>query len=202
MTEYATALAAGIALAAACGFRVFLPALVASFAIRAGVMHPSHNFLWLGSGPAVALLLAASLAELAGYYSRWIGHALDALATPASVVAGVVLAAAMFGQMPPAMRWTCAVIVGGGAAATVQAGTVSTRAVLSAMTGGESNRLFAPVEAVGAVAVSILAVVVPILAVVLLAILAAVVVRMLWPRKRSAPAESVAGAVKAVEQHP
>ena len=47
--ETAVSIALGIGLAAAVGFRVFLPLLVASIAAYTGHLHLDANFAWLGS---------------------------------------------------------------------------------------------------------------------------------------------------------
>src|SRR5687768_595489 len=114
--ETLVAIAAGIALAAACGFRVFLPLLATAIAARAGYINPSGGFDWLDSNNALALFGAASVAEVAGYYIPWFDHALDTIASPAAVIAGTVAAAAAFGDVHPAMKWSAALIAGGGAA--------------------------------------------------------------------------------------
>ena len=165
--ELLTAIAAGIALAAACGFRVFLPLMATSIAARAGYIDPSSGFEWLDSNVALALFGAASVAEIAGYYIPWFDHALDTIASPAAVIAGTVAAAAAFGDVHPAMKWSAALIAGGGAAAAVQGGTVATRAVSGGTTGGLGNPVVATFELIASVVMSILAIVVPILALIL-----------------------------------
>jgi ABC-type uncharacterized transport system permease subunit len=49
---------------------------------------------------------------------------LDLLATPASVVAGMIMTASVVTGLDPMMKWTLALIAGGGIAGTVQALTV------------------------------------------------------------------------------
>jgi hypothetical protein len=176
--ELLTAIAAGIALAAACGFRVFLPLMATSIAARAGYIDPSHGFEWLNSNVALALFGAASVAEVAGYYIPWIDHALDTIASPAAVIAGTFVAAAAFGDIHPAIKWSAALIAGGGAAAAVQGGTVATRAVSGGTTGGLGNPIVATVELIASIVMSILAIVVPILALIVTIILLIVLFRI------------------------
>ena len=45
----AVSIALGIGLAAAVGFRVFLPLLIASIAAYTGHLHLDQNFAWLGA---------------------------------------------------------------------------------------------------------------------------------------------------------
>ena len=83
----------GLGLAAACGFRVFLPLAVMSIATKAGMVSPSEHLAWVGTWPAVVAFSTACVAEVAGYYVPWVDHALDAVATPAAIVAGALVAA-------------------------------------------------------------------------------------------------------------
>ena len=175
---------AGLGLAAACGFRVFVPLLVASVAARTGYLHPSAGMEWIGSWPATIAFGTATLLEIAGYYIPWVDHALDTIASPAAVIAGTVAAAGAFGDMHPAVKWSAALIAGGGLAAGVQGTTVVTRALSTATTGGVGNPIVSTVEAVCAVIVSVLAVVVPILAVIVVLVVLAVLLGWIVRRRR------------------
>src|ERR1051325_6538901 len=86
----------GIALAAACGFRVFVPLLVASIAALSGHLQLSEHFAWIGTYPALLAFSVATIVEVGGYFIPWVDHALDTIATPAAVVAGTLLAASIF----------------------------------------------------------------------------------------------------------
>jgi hypothetical protein len=167
---------AGLGLAAACGFRVFVPLLVASIAVNVGYLNPSPEFAWLGSPIALVAFSVATALEIAGYYIPWVDNVLDTLASPAAVVAGTVVAASFAVDMDPFMRWTLAIIAGGGLAATVQTGSVAARGMSLTTSGGAANPVVATAELAGAVATSALAVVTPLLAIagiIALALLAA-----------------------------
>ena len=82
-------IALGIGLAAATGFRVFLPLLVAGVAGHFGYIPLSENFQWLASMPALVMLGTAAAAEILAYYIPGVDHALDVVASPATLVAGV-----------------------------------------------------------------------------------------------------------------
>src|SRR5262249_32810870 len=84
----------GIGMAASCGFRVFVPMLVMSLAVRAGLLHLSEGWHWMGSWPALVAFSVASVAEIIGFYIPWIDHLLDAVAVPAAVIAGTIATAA------------------------------------------------------------------------------------------------------------
>lgn len=184
---------AGLGLAAACGFRVFVPLLVASVAVRAEMLQPSAEFAWLGSTPAMVAFGVATLMEVGAYYVPWLDHALDTLASPASVVAGSLVAASVAVDMDPFARWTLAIIAGGGLAAGVQAGTVAARGLSFASTAGVGNPVVATAELGGALATSAIALVAPGLAILGLAALAAVVVTV-WMRRRRRSDGAGAGA--------
>ena len=168
---------AGIGLAAACGFRVFVPMLVAGIAVRSGVMEVADGFTWLGSTPALVALSVATVLEIVAYYVPGLDHLLDTVATPAAVVAGTLVAASFVTDVDPWFRWTLAAVAGGGAAAIVQTATVVTRTASGVTTFGLGNPLVATGELVGSTVASVLAVAVPVVAVVLLALLVVWVVR-------------------------
>jgi hypothetical protein len=166
--ETALSICVGIGLSAACGFRVFVPLLVMSIASLSGHMTLAHGFAWIGTYPALVSLSVATCIEIAGYYVPWLDHLLDTLATPASIVAGTIVTASAVGDMSPFLKWTVAVIAGGGAAGLVQGATVMTRAASTATTGGLANPLLSTLELAGATLTSILAIVAPVVAVLLL----------------------------------
>jgi len=165
-----------IGLAAATGFRVFVPALIASVAARTGLLELNEGFLWLGSTPALVVLSAASLLELAAYAIPWLDHALDVIATPAAIVAGFLLSAAVIADLDPLLRWSLAVVVGGGSAAAVQIPTAIARGVSTWTTGGVANPGVAAAEAAGSTALSVASVFAPYVAVLALVLLAVVLI--------------------------
>lgn len=179
----------GVALSAACGFRVFVPMLVASIAVRSGAVGVADGFEWIGSWPAIACFGAATVFEIAGYYLPGVDHFLDVVASPAAVVAGTVLCASFITDVDPWLRWSLALVAGGGAAAAVQAATVATRAVSSFATFGLANPLVATGELASAWMISSAAVVVPLVA---LALLAACAIWLVVRRARSRPAQRAA----------
>jgi len=178
------AICAGIALAAASGFRVFVPMLALGIAARSGVINPSQGLDWVASIPAIVVFAVATVTEIAAYYIPWVDNALDTVMTPGSVVAGTLAAAAAMGDVDPAVKWTLAVIAGGGAAAAIQGGTVLTRALSSATTGGIGNPAVSTGEAAGSIVLSILAIVVPLLAAALVIVLIVWVFRLFVRRRR------------------
>jgi hypothetical protein len=174
---------AGIGLAAACGFRVFVPMLVVAIGIRADLLHVAEGFQWLGSTPALVSLSVATIVEIVAYYVPGLDHLLDGLASPAAVVAGTVVAASFVTDVDPWFRWTLAAIAGGGAAAVVQTATVAARSASGVLTFGLGNPIVATAELFGASITTFLAFVAPIL--IVLALVATVVLLVRWHRRRT-----------------
>lgn len=171
MFQFILALLAGVGLSAACGFRIFLPPLIAGIAARAGSLQMGAGFDWLQSDMALIVLAIAALCEAGGYLVPWLDHLLDALATPAAAVAGILMTGSLLGETDPWLRWTLAAIVGGGTATAIQSLTVTTRATSTATTGGLANPIIAILEGIGSLILSALAIFAPILAALVVAAL-------------------------------
>lgn len=165
----------GLALAAACGFRIFVPPLVLSAAAMLGKVELTSGLAWLGTWPALVALAIAVMAEIAAYYVPWLDNLLDALGAPLAVGAGILLAAAPLVEVGPVTRWTLAVVAGGAAAGGVHVALALVRKASSLATGGLANHLLATGEAVTSLALAVLAVALPLLALlcVVLAVAAA-----------------------------
>jgi hypothetical protein len=157
----------GVALAAACGFRVFVPLLVVSAAARAGWLSLGDSFAWIGTSPALITFAVATLLEVGAYYVPWLDNLLDSIAGPTAVVAGILVSAAVFTDVDPLLKWTLAILAGGGAAGAVQAATTGARGLSTATTLGAANPLVATVEWVGSLLLSLISLFVPVLAVAL-----------------------------------
>ena len=127
----------GVALAAATGFRVFLPMLIVSGAAYTGHLHLDDSFAWLGSSSALVMLSVAALVEVLAYYIPVVDNLLDIVATPAAFVAGTIVSAAVMTDMPPMVKWTAAVIAGGGVAGLTRGSIGVLRAQSTVLTGGK-----------------------------------------------------------------
>lgn len=158
----------GISLSAACGFRIFVPMLVMSLAARAGELRLAEGFEWLASTPALVAFSIATVVEIAAYFIPWLDHLLDTIAGPIAIVAGVIATASCIGEMSPFLRWSIAILMGGGAAGSVQLVTSAVRLASSATTGGIGNPVVSTAEAVTATAASLLAIFLPFLALLFL----------------------------------
>jgi hypothetical protein len=191
--DFVLAVAMGVGLAAAVGFRVFLPMLVLSIGAHFGHLTLTSSLAWLGTPAAFLMLSVAAALEILAYYIPGVDNALDAISVPAALVAGTVVSAAVMTDVPPMVRWTTAVIAGGGAAGAIQGLTSLLRAKSTAMTAGLGNHAIATGELAGALILSLLALVAPLAALALAALFcwfAVRVLRRLFRKGRSADSPS------------
>ncbi len=161
----------GIGLSAACGFRVFVPLLVMNLAATMGLLNLSSGFEWIGTPYATVAFATATCLEILAYYIPWLDHALDVVASPAAVVAGMVATASVVTDVSPFLKWTLAIIAGGGIAGLVQGATVTLRAKSTLFTGGLGNFLVSTFELLGATLTAVLAILVPLLCLALIVLL-------------------------------
>jgi hypothetical protein len=176
--QTAVSVGVGISLAAAAGLRVFLPLLALGCAARFGALPLVDNLDWIASWPGLATLGVATAVEIGAYYVPWLDNALDLIAGPLAVAAGVLAMAAVTTELPPAVRWTLAIVAGGGTAGAVQGLTSIGRLKSTALTAGLGNPVLATVELVGALVLSIAALVAPVIAVVLVVALLVAIGRL------------------------
>ncbi len=158
----------GIGLAAACGFRVFVPLLMMAVAARSGYLHLANGMTWIGTTPALVAFSVATAVEVGAYYVPWLDNLLDTIATPTAIVAGIVATASTMGEVSPFVQWTIAVLAGGSAAGGIQLGTTALRATTTVTTGGLANFLVATAELIGSILTAALAVFLPLLALIAL----------------------------------
>jgi hypothetical protein len=188
-TDLALSIALGVGLAAAVGLRVFLPMLVMSIAAYSGHLTLSSGFAWLGTPAALLMLSVAAVLEVLAYYIPGVDNLLDAIATPAALVAGTVVSAAVMTDLPPIVKWTTAVIAGGGAAGLPPGLTSLLRAQSTLTSAGLGNHKLATAELAGALIVSLLALIAPVAAVALVVLFcwyAVRLVRRLFRKDRAA----------------
>ena len=144
--HYITAVALGVSLSACCGFRIFIPLLIASIAGKFGWLPISSGFEWLATFPTIIAFGVASLVEVLAYYIPVLDNFLDTLTTPSSIVAGTVISASVFVDFDPFIKWTLALIAGGGSAGIIQAGTGLLRLGSTKLTAGTGNFAVASAE--------------------------------------------------------
>jgi len=175
--DVALSIATGVALAAAAGFRAFVPLLATGLAIHHGLIEPAAGFEWLGEPAALVALGIATALEVAAYYMPGIDNLLDVVAAPLALAAGVVVAASVMADLPGWLRWLAALVAGGGATAASYSVTSLARAKSTAGTGGLANPLLASGELAGAGLLAALALLAPLVALAALAWLAVLAIR-------------------------
>jgi hypothetical protein len=123
--------------------------------------------------------------EIAAYYIPWLDNMLDTIATPAAVVAGTIATASMVGDVSPFLRWSLAIIAGGGIAGAVQASSVLVRGMSTAKTAGLANPIVSTSELIASIAGTIISIVIPTLAIILVFVLLALVTRRFSRKKNT-----------------
>jgi hypothetical protein len=175
------AILTGIGLAAACGFRVFVPLFLVSLAMNAGVDMPlgldsavqtlmGDDMAWLGQPAVTTGLGVATVVEVGGFYIPWVDNLLDVLAAPLAVSAGTFMSGAMMPELfgDGAMKWAIALMAGGGSSGVVQFGTALARGTSTATTAGLANPLVATFELISSILTTLFAVLIPILVIAVL----------------------------------
>lgn len=178
----------GIGLAAATGFRVFMPMFAVSLASYLGWIPMNESFEWLAGLPTLITTGIAMVAEILAYYIPFIDHLLDTISVPLATIAGSVMFASQFADIGTFPQWALALIAGGGTAAAISSGFAGTRAASTATTGGLGNAVVATAETAGAGIMSFLALAAPVIAfiaAVALIITVLVLGKKLWRKFRN-----------------
>jgi len=161
--EIITAVEIGIGLSASCGFRVFVPMLVASIAAKTGILPVNDGFQWLASWTAIIGFGTATVAEILAYYIPFIDNLLDTITTPLAIGGGTLLLTSVLPIDNDFFKWATGFIFGGGAAATVQGGSVLSRLASTKLTAGTGNAIIATGEHAAAFSTSVLSLVIPLI---------------------------------------
>lgn len=169
--EIITAVAIGLGLAASCGFRVFVPMLVASIAAKLGIFPVNEGFQWLASWTAIISFGTATAVEILAYYIPFVDNLLDTITSPLAVGGGTLLLTSVLPIDNEFLKWAAGFLFGGGAAATVQGGTVLTRLTSTKLTAGTGNAVVSTGEHVASFGTSILSLVIPLIIAALIVLL-------------------------------
>jgi hypothetical protein len=181
--ESVLSVGAGLALAAAAGFRVFVPLLAVSLAARSGWLNLSPSFEWLATDAASLALATATIIEIGAYYVPFLDNALDTLAAPVAVLVGMIAAASVLTDLPPWLQYTIAIIGAGSTAGMVHASTSLLRLKSSAATAGLGNPILATLELFVSILIAVLALLAPFIALALVAVIVVVAARRFSARR-------------------
>ena len=165
----------GLGLAAAAGLRVFVPVFGAGLAGHFGYVELSPAFAWVAGWPALIAFGTATVLEIVAYHIPWLDHVLDTIATPAAVAAGMVASASVMTELPQVLKWSVAIIGGGGFAGLTQMLSVATRVKSTLATAGVGNPVVATAETAGSMVLSFFAIFLPLVCLLLLVAIGAIV---------------------------
>jgi len=175
------ALASGVAIAAACGLRAFLPLLALGLAGRFHAVTLRPSVEWLAGDAALWSLGIATVLEIAADKLPVLDHALDAVGTvlrPAAAWVGAF--AVLTGWGAP---WAqIAALVLGAASLAVHGVKAKTRLGSTVVTAGHANPALSVLEDLGTVGLVALAIFLPLLAVLL--VLIALRIARGWRRRK------------------
>lgn len=176
----------GVGLAAACGFRVFVPLFATSLFTHFGLDGAAiaDGFEWLSSIPAILTFGVASLVEIFAYYIPFVDNLLDTVAVPLAGVAGTLVSFSTMMDMDPLLQWSIALIAGGGLAGLIKGSAAGTRALSSVSSGGLGNPVVSTAETGGSLLLTGLAWFIPPLAIALVLIILFFILRFLFRRLR------------------
>jgi hypothetical protein len=163
----------GVGLAAATGFRTFLPLLMLALAAKFQLfgIELAEAMTWLDSTPAVLALGIATTVELAADKIPAVDHLLSAIGTVIRPIAGAVAAGAAFSQFDPMVAAIAGLIIGAPTALAFHAAQAGGRVVSTSTTAGLGNPFVSVAEDILAFLTTLLALAAPVLIPVLLAVL-------------------------------
>jgi hypothetical protein len=138
-------------------------------------------------------LLTATILEIAAYYIPWLDNLLDSIATPAAVVAGtlimsVVNTAPVITDTSPLLKWSLALIAGGGTAGLIQSTTVALRGASSLTTAGLANFALASTELAASLTTTISSLFLPVLTALAITLHLLTLLTLVWRLHRPHPA--------------
>jgi hypothetical protein len=179
------AAAAGVAIAAACGLRAFLPLLALALGVHFGLVRVHPGAEWIGSPAALVALSWATIVELVADKVPVVDHALDMVAMGLRPAAAALAAWCTLAGAHPALAVAAAAVLGSGAFG-VQVAKAKLRLGSSMLTLGAANPLLSFLEDAAAAALSALAVLAPLAALALVVLLVLALAR-LFRRRPVAP---------------
>ena len=165
---------------AGAGRGAWLPLLLAGALARFDVVSLGESFGFLSSTPALVLFAVATVVEIVADKIPAVDHVLDLVSTVVRPAAGALLAASALYQVnDPLIAVVIGICVGAPVALGPHVAKSAFRAASSATTAGIANPIVSFVEDGLAIALFVLAVVLPILAALMVAVIAYLVIRRL-----------------------
>ena len=182
--EYLIAVCLGIGLAVSSGFRIFMPFALLSLASLFNFIELNETFLWIGTPLALMIFIVATIVEILAYYFPYISNLLDTIEAPMAYFAGVILLVAVVPDMNPAIKWSVAIIAGGGVSVTTQLSTAGVRGALNFASGGIANVIVSTFEIIMSMFLAFIAILLPILVPLILILLFILIKKILKKMKK------------------
>ena len=156
------AILTGLGLSVACGFRVFIPPLIASIAAQTGYLELAESFQWLGQWPTLIALSIATVGEVIAHEFPVVDDVLNVVETPLVPIAATLLSVSLITDMDPFLKWGLAAIAGGGSAGALHVARSFLKSLLNASTAGVSTPVVSLVEDAAALVTPILVILAPV----------------------------------------
>jgi len=177
----------GLTLAAPAGVNAYIPLLAVALAERLGWLHLDAPYDVLGAWWVIAIIAVLLVVEVVADKVPAVDHVNDVIQTVVRPVAGGLLAvsASGHGSVSPVVLLVAGVLIAGG----VNAVKASARPVVNVSTAGAGAPVVSTLEDIGAVIVTVLALLVPVLAAIVIitvVVLAIVLIRRWRWRHRAA----------------
>jgi hypothetical protein len=178
----------GLTLAAPAGVNAYIPLLAVALTERIGWLHLDAPYDILGAWWVIAIIAVLLIVEVVADKVPAVDHVNDVIQTVVRPAAGGLLAvsASGHGSVSPVVLLVAGVLIAGG----VHAVKVSARPVINVSTAGAGAPVVSTLEDIGAVIVTVLALLVPVLAaIVIIAVVVVAIVAIRRWRRRHRPAD-------------
>jgi len=176
----------GLTLAAPAGVNAYIPLLAVALAERLGWLHLDAPYDILGAWWVIAIIAVLLIVEVVADKVPAVDHVNDVIQTVVRPAAGGLLAvsASGHGSVSPVVLLVAGVLIAGG----VHAVKASARPVVNVSTAGAGAPVVSTLEDIGAVIVTVLALLVPVLAaiVIIAVVVVAIVTIRRWRRRHRA----------------
>ena len=180
------AILTGLGLSVACGFRVFIPPLIASIAAQTGYLELAESFQWLGEWPTLIALSIATVGDVIAHEFPVVDDVLNVVEAPLVPIAATILSVSLLTDMDPLLKWGLAAIAGGGSAGALYVARSFLKSLLNASTAGVSTPVVSLVEDAVAIVTPILVILEPLFVLFLFLVVVGVTALALkkWMGKR------------------
>ena len=176
----------GLTLAAPAGVNAYIPLLAVALAERIGWLHLDAPYDVLGSWWIIAIIAVLLTVEVMADKIPAVDHVNDVIQTVVRPAAGGLLAvsASGHGSVSPIVLLVAGVLIAGG----VHAVKATARPVVNVSTAGAGAPVVSTLEDIGAVIVTVLALLVPVIAavVIITVVVVAIVTIRRWRRRHRA----------------